>query len=141
MPTPPSRPVDSPHPLGPTSPVTPAKEHSSLRTVAVVVGGAGVAIAATGVILGVVASSQYHDADSDCGLDGIDTFCTSKGASTRKDARTLGNVGTVLFVTGLVAVGGGVGLWFLGDSKSKTAIRATPIVTANAAFASFEGKF
>jgi len=66
---------------------------------------AGGGLAVTGVVLGLIARSQYNSALSEH-CHGDATMCDD-GGTAANSARTLGNVGTVIGVVGLAAAGVG----------------------------------
>ncbi len=91
------------------------------RTLAVIVGGAGIVGIGVGTVLGLSAKSTFDDADAECNADG---FCTREGVALRDDAVSRGNVATVVFGVGSAALIGGAVLWFTAPSETDTAARA-----------------
>jgi hypothetical protein len=69
------------------------------------VGGGG--LVATGVVLGLVARGNYqHQFDaSNCSKIGGQSVCNGTGLTSQRSAITLGNVGTVVGVIGVAAIG------------------------------------
>jgi serine/threonine-protein kinase len=113
---PPPTPPAPPAPL-PASPSPPASEPapSSVRKVL------GIATLATGVVgvgagigIGFAAKRQYDGAGSHC----QGTLCDASGKQTTDSARTLGDVGTGVFVAGAVLAAGGIVLWITAPSAS-----------------------
>jgi tetratricopeptide (TPR) repeat protein len=71
--------------------------------------GGGVAVT-TSVVLGWIAKGRYDQAFDD-GLCNMNLECLDAGHGAVKRAQTLGNVGSVVGVAGLVAIGVGSYLW------------------------------
>jgi hypothetical protein len=93
-------------------------------------GGAGLAL--TGIGLGILAHSQWKSAVDNCNLkDGV-YYCpdTMPGSTTpgngpytqSNNALVLGNVGTGVFIGGVVVTGIGAYLWFFGPHEEKIAV-------------------
>ncbi len=118
----------APGPSEPTPPVAEApktagdgKPDGTMRTIGLVVGGVGIAALGTGLVLGLAARSKYEDAKSArCA-----PVCDAEGKTETDDARSLGNVGTVVFVVGAVLTIGGATLWLTAKPTE-----GTPAVTA-----------
>jgi hypothetical protein len=68
------------------------------------VSGAGVAALATGLAFGAVARSKWHDALERCDDDLV---CSPEGHALAEDARTAGNVSTILVGVGAAAAATG----------------------------------
>jgi hypothetical protein len=99
-------------PLG-ASPVTPSSEANrggTQRTIAVTLGGAGLALVATGAVLGVVSKSTYDSARSHCPSG--PNSCTADGVSGGESAYSQASASTVAFVAGGALVAAGVTLYF-----------------------------
>ena len=90
-----------------------ARPPSTLRIVGLAVAGVGVVGLGVGGFLGFSARSRYHEADAHC----VGGHCDAWGAARTQDARSLGNVATVIFSVGAAAAVGGVVL-FLTAPKS-----------------------
>jgi hypothetical protein len=88
------------------------------RTVALGLGGLGVAGAAVGTIFAITAKSRYSDSLALCSA-ADQNACSADGVSRRNDARAAGNVATVAFAVGAAAIAAGAVLWL-------TAPRARP---------------
>lgn len=97
---------------------------------------AGAAAAGTGLGLGLYARHQYHKQFDDvdvatgappCTSTKAGDRCSPAGLTETQRARTLGNVGTIVGVAGLVATGVGVYLWLRAPS-STTEQRAVALV-------------
>ncbi len=93
---------------------------SGQRTLAAIVGGVGVAGVAVGAVSGVMAMSTRSDADRLCPKDVTPLRCpTQEGADRWNEAKTFGDVSTVAFVVGGVALAGAAVLW-LTAPKART---------------------
>ena len=79
------------------------------KPVALVAGGVGVAGLALGTVFVLRAKSKYDDSLAQCPAN--NNLCTAQGVSQRDDARSAGNIATVAYVGGAVALGAGVVLW------------------------------
>jgi hypothetical protein len=104
----------------------PAPGHG-LRVAAVVVGSAGVAGIGVGAVFGLLSLSKHNDATKACPPPGT-TCPTSEGAGLWNDAYSLGNVSTVAFVAGGVALATGVVLWLVAPRRTETAGTAAQLV-------------
>jgi hypothetical protein len=107
----------------PSSDTTPsnAGHGNTQRIVAVAVAGLGVVGVAIGSIFGAGAISKNSDANKDhC----AGNACDAAGVSLRQDAVHAGNLSTVAFVVGGVALAGGAVLWFTAPSNH--GIQAAP---------------
>jgi hypothetical protein len=113
------------------------------KTLAIVAGGAGVVGLAVGTIFGLKMSSEWSQAQTDCG-----TGCgpNAPAQAERNDAHSAGNVATVAFIAGGALVAAGAVLWLTapsGNAAQATGveIRMTPAVDASAAGAMVVGRF
>jgi serine/threonine-protein kinase len=97
----------------------------SLRTIGLIVGGAGVVGLGAGTFFAVKAKGLDSDSNANGHCD--ETGCDREGMQLRNDALDAGNVATVLFVAGFALVGGGSAMYFLGDDGSAEKNRATPL--------------
>jgi hypothetical protein len=89
-----------------------AAEPSPRGTIGLVVGGAGVAAIATGVVLAAIGGGQR----AGCGGGGS---CTTQGALDRfNSGTTLLNAGYAVLVGGAVAASAGLVLWLTSPSES-----------------------
>ena len=103
------------------TPVAPEpKEKSSQRTIALVVGGAGVVGLGVGVVLGLSAKSKYDGASC------TDGHCDQSGYDTRNDAIKTANVGSIVGGLGLLAAGAGAVLWFTAPSSDAATVGVSP---------------
>lgn len=101
-------------PAAATESVPPASH--TQRTIGWVIGGAGVVALAVGAGFAVSAKSKYNDSLKNCDPNSTNS-CYPEGVSQRNDARSSGNVATVLGGLGLVAVAGGIVLWITEPSS------------------------
>ena len=130
---PPPVPVPVPPPMGAPFPVAPATDTPpagrTQRTVAVVVGGAGVVLLGVGTYFGVTALSKKGDESAQC-PGGSSSPCNSTGVSLSHDAVNDGNVSSVLLGVGAAAVITAGVLWFTAPKSSPTtsAWRVSPLV-------------
>ena len=91
-----------------------------LRTVALVSGGVGIAGLVVGTIFGLKAKSTYDASLANCRAAPADkNLCTPAGVSQRNDALFQGNVATVGFVVGAIAVAAGVVLWIVAPPSKE----------------------
>jgi len=80
------------------------------------------AIIVAGAVIGLVAKSKYDSGLSHC----VGTICDAEGKQATDDARSLGNVATVVFGVGAVVAAGGIVLWLTaprGAPAARTALR------------------
>jgi hypothetical protein len=87
--------------------------HSSRRRIgqiATILGGAGIS---AGLGIGLYARHLYHKQfdDGACKHAEPDDLCSPQGQTQTERARTLGNVGTVVGVAGVLVAGVGAYLW------------------------------
>ncbi len=110
--------------------VAPMPTHASglgaQKTVAIVVGVAGVVGLAVGTIFGLEAKSKNDDALKDCRTP---VLCSPAGLSLTDDARSAATVSTIAFAAGGAAVAAGAILWATAPSRASTSmgIRAIPV--------------
>ncbi len=86
---------------------------STQKIVAIVVGGVGVAGLGVGGAFGAIAISKKNHANDICPNECAD----SAGTQAWSDAKAAGNISTIAFIAGGVALAGGVVLWFTAPSK------------------------
>jgi hypothetical protein len=110
------------------------------KTVGMIVTFSGVALIGTGVVLGYVAKGDYNDqfagAMPNCTKADPKPQCNPDGYQKTGNARTLGNVGTVVGITGGVALGLGAYLWFFApkeQSETPHAVSVIPTVSPDGA--------
>jgi len=106
------------------------KVKSSRRTIGKITTATGIAALGTGVVLGLIAKSDYDAATETCDritVDGEQVWqCDSAGFAGTRSARTLGTVGTVVGGLGLAAVGVGAFLWLRGPKDSEPRVSVRP---------------
>ncbi|MEO8845068.1 MAG: tetratricopeptide repeat protein [Kofleriaceae bacterium] len=114
---------------------------SSCRTIGKVGVAIGAAAVVTSVVLGFKSHSDWKDAVKSCTGTGT-PVCPPDQVNLVTDARTLGNVGTVVGIAGGVLAIGGAALWYFSphaDSREHLAIipMVSPTEAGFAAFARF----
>jgi hypothetical protein len=98
----------------------PATTGGTQRTVGLVLAAAGVLGLGAGGAIGLAAKSKFNDAS---GCNG--NQCTQGGYDTRNDARSLGNVASVVMGIGAVALVGGVVVYLIAPRGNASEKRAT----------------
>jgi hypothetical protein len=139
---------------GPHQGEAPAREpsnRSAKRTIAIVVGGAGIVALGIGTYFGIHTLSQKSDADKLCGAPSGTTACPTdaqtRGAQNELDsARTSSWVSTLGLGVGVVAVGVGAYLFLTGGAHAggttaASAVRVVPTLGPNAGGLSLSGAF
>ena len=101
-------------PVAAPTPEAPPTPSNTTRTIGMVLAGTGVVAIGVGGYLALSARSKYHDADAHCPAAGCDDI----GAKQTEDARSLGNVATVVMGAGLAIGVTGAVLWLTAPSKS-----------------------
>ena len=111
--------------MAPTTEVPPSNPSSgsTQRVVAVAVAGVGVVGVVLGSVFGASALGKNSDANSGhC----VGNACDAAGVSLRQSAVSAGNISTIAFVAGGVALAGGTVLWFTAPSSH--GVQAAPAV-------------
>jgi serine/threonine-protein kinase len=103
-----------------------ASSWSARKTMALVVGGVGVAGLAVGGVFGLVSKSKHDDADTHCKLGPSGNACDATGVSLDADAVSAGNISTVAFGAGAAALVTGVVLWLTAPSPSSVTVGVGP---------------
>jgi hypothetical protein len=99
---------------------------ASQRTWALVLGGAGVVGLAVGGVFALQAASKNDESKDHC-LPDDPNLCTQEGADLRQDARSAGNVATIVGGIGLALAATGAVFYFTAPSeRSQLGVRATP---------------
>jgi hypothetical protein len=115
-----------------------------LRTVGLVVGGAGIVGLGLSGYFGLHASSLNSDSKSGGHCDANNT-CDATGLAKRNDAVSASNIATIALVAGGVLTAAGVTLFLVGgrkDAKADTArVEATPAVGPGVAAVLVRGRF
>jgi hypothetical protein len=115
----PEAPAASPSIAAPAMDAVAPKDGGTQRVVGIVVAAAGLVTAGAGGILALGAKSKYNDSLKNCEGPGNPDLCTGTGVSQRDDARSEGNVATVLVGVGAaVFVAGGI-TWLTAPHGSR----------------------
>lgn len=111
-----------------TADVEPSQEASSRgraqRTIALVVGGAGVVGIGIGTVFGIVAKSKLDQSNDGHCHDG--NLCDATGVQLRSDSLSAALGSTIAFSVGLAAVAAGAVLW-LTAPKAPVAVGVVPV--------------
>jgi hypothetical protein len=111
-------------PAGPATPsVTPGRTPSVRRTLGYVLGGAGLGQLVVAGYFGWRAFDRNRTSDDLCPSD---PSCTSRGASLSDDAGRAADVATVLTITGIATIAGGVYLLMTSPKRSASVPPAEP---------------
>ena len=120
----PSPPPGAPPPVSPpvVPPPRPADDStgsagSTQRTLGIVAGAGGIVGLGLGIAFSVNAKSMSNGSLADCESSNPN-LCTQAGVNERNNALSSGNIATVAFVVGGVALAGGVVLWLTAPSRS-----------------------
>jgi hypothetical protein len=122
----------------------PPRRGSGRKTLGLIVGGAGLAVAAGGLGVGVLARGKWDDAKAICGDDlGCDSpDDLERGNALVSDARTFGNVSTVLVGVGAAALVTGIILYVTAPDDAapdEHAWRVAPAVDADGVYVTIGG--
>ncbi len=120
--------VTAPPPQSPPPPPPPESSWSGQKTAAVLSGAVGVAGVAFGSIFGLVASSKWHDAQTNECHETL--VCSPQGGVLVNDAKSAATLSDVGFIVGALGLGGGIALWLTAPSSTSTAISVSPMVGA-----------
>lgn len=101
------------------------KTGSSRKTIAYVVGGAGIAGIGVGSVFGLVASSTYSSAKKGCTDPGAGTGCSDGAVQHGKDAHTQALISTVGFIAGGALLAGGVVLYLTAPKDGGVNVQAS----------------
>ncbi|HEY1811703.1 MAG TPA: PEGA domain-containing protein [Kofleriaceae bacterium] len=140
--TAPPPPVAPPPP--PLEPAEPANPAHARHVVAISVAAAGVALVATGLVFGELASSKLSAAKSICpDLDCTSESDLSAATADTNAAKTRGDISTALVAVGAAAVGAGVVLWLTAPSaeSSGPSARLVPHASPRDVGLALEGRF
>jgi serine/threonine-protein kinase len=107
-------------PTQPAAPVETAPYISGQRLAAVIVGGVGVVGVGVGTLFAFSAKSKYDDSLKLCSQTD-QNVCSQAGVSQRDDARSAGNLATVGFIVGGVALATGAVLWLTAPNSNASA--------------------
>jgi hypothetical protein len=113
----------------------------NMRTLGLVVGGAGVIAIGVGAVTGILAFSKHDDAVANC--PSYPDRCSADGSGTRanEDSKTFATVSTITFVAGGVLLAAGGVLFFTAGPKHAASIRIAPAVAARDAGFVVHGSF
>jgi hypothetical protein len=111
----------------PNTPLTPppAEEKPGLgtqRALAIAAAGVGVVGIGIGSVFGLSGMSKVSDSEAHC----TGNLCDQTGVGLREDAVSAGNISTIAFSVGLVALAGAAVLWFTAPSRSSSRATAAP---------------
>lgn len=95
---------------------------STQRTMGIVAGGVGLGAMGAAIAVGLIAKSDYDESESHC----VGDRCDATGLAVRRDARVLGDVATVVFVSGVALAGAGAVLWLTAPSPRRAAVGLGP---------------
>jgi hypothetical protein len=120
-------------PAGSSAQPEPAPESSgglgSQRTLAIVAGGVGVVSVAVGSVLGLLASSKWDQAKTDCGAGCNPGTPPQDEASSAHSLATLANVS---FALGAIGLATGAVLWVVAPrAKPAGALRVVPLIASS----------
>src|SRR4029078_2486494 len=98
------------------------------RLYGAIAGGAGVALIATSLVFGSLASSKWNDVKKLCGDDATcEPDQSAEGRRLSDASHRDAAIATGLAISGAVAVGVGAYLWFTAPSRAgRTALRLRP---------------
>jgi len=116
---------------------------SHRRLYGALAGGAGVALIATSLVFGSLASGKWSDVKKLCGNDATcEPDQSAEGRRLNDAAHTDANIATGLAIGGAVALGVGAVLWFTAPaSASGTALRLQPGAGPTSAGLTLVGRF
>jgi hypothetical protein len=127
--------VDPRPPSAPPATPAPPAPSSTQRTVALVLGGAGIVAAGVGSVAGLLAIASRSTAERECPKDAFHFHCpTTEGTDAWNSATRAGNVSTIAFIVSGVALTGAGVLWL-------TAPRTRARVGASLSSLLVEGSF
>jgi serine/threonine-protein kinase len=105
------------------APAPSSSDGDTQRTIALVLGGAGVVGLIVGSVLGLVSKSTYdHALQSECG--GNPNACSTQGAQDGQGAHSQATISTVGFIAGGTLLAGGAVLYFTAPKTSGVVIGA-----------------
>jgi tetratricopeptide (TPR) repeat protein len=126
-PTVPAAPPPAPALPPADQPPAPAQASSGPGPFVIGLGVVGVVGLGAGTVLGLIAKSKYDDSKEHC-RPADENLCDAQGVELRDDAMSLGNMSTVGFIVGGVALAGAGVLWIASnDSKEAAHGRAGPL--------------
>ncbi len=133
-----SPPVSPPPPPGAGRTTDAPRSGGHTGTIGLITLGGGVLVMGVGGVIGLSASSKYHDAkDAHCNGD----VCSAEGKQSTDDARGLAAVGTIVFGVGAVVAVGGALLWLTAPRAEATTASGITHVGFGAGTLSLGGRF
>jgi hypothetical protein len=141
-----------PAPVAPVAATSPAPEKpageepapaSHRRLVGAITAGGGIALVATSLVFGSLASGKWSDVKKLCGDDATcEPDQSVEGRRLSDAAHTDATIATGLAIGGAVALGVGAYLWFTApSSSSRTALRLRPGAGAATTGLTLQGRF
>ena len=125
----PGEPTDpTPNPLPTEPPIDQPIDESSGQTrklVAYGVAGSGVALVATGLVVGQLARSAYNDRVEHCEFGNV---CSPEGVDLVNKAKTRATIATVLTIGGAAAIAGGVALYLTAPKAKRAKAAVVPSI-------------
>jgi hypothetical protein len=112
----------APLPVDPT-----AREGRGQRTVALAIGGAGLAMIGVGAIFGIASQSKATESAKYCN-PAPDSRCTDEGLALRSDQRIDATTATAAFIAGAVFIGTGVALYLTAPRGGAPRVGVAPAV-------------
>jgi len=123
-------------------PPPPPPPHGKRKLVGLVLAGAGGAMVIAGGVFGFKARGKFADAEDTCGgsIDACNAASLDQAQQQVDDARSAGNVSTLLFVAGGVAVAGGIVLYVTAPTTERR-VALQPIATPTTTGLALSGRF
>jgi hypothetical protein len=145
----PATPAAAPAPVA-SAPVAPADapvaKSGGNAPLILTLAGVGVVGVGVGTVFALTAKSKYNESKAECDPDDLNS-CSPTGLTLRNDARGKGDIATVSFIVGGVALAGAGIVWLVSGSTSEkksaasTRVRATPAVGPHLAGLFVQGRF
>jgi len=142
-------PAAAPAPLAPTPvapPDAPAAKSGGNAPLILTLAGVGVVGIGVGTVFALTAKTKYNESKAECDPEDLNS-CSPTGVTLRNDARGKGDIASVGFIVGGVALAGAGIVWLASGSSSEkksaaTAhVRATPAIGPNLAALFVQGRF
>ena len=123
--TPPPAPAAPPPPEKDTPP--PSSGSSGPGVAVITIGAVGIVGLAVGTTFGLMASSKYDESKNHCSTND-ENLCSQEGVDLRDKAFAFGNVATVSFIVGGVALASAATLWIVNSSSGESPPHAASLV-------------